>query len=224
MTGVRIWVRRRGWLVWFSIVALAIAVAAAVLAQDVRSWRNTLQADAVSYSVAPTAKERWTAPTILPASLSERLLGVARDRRQLSALRFFALAHSIHLNNSGLTSQDEQLLQTAQGALGRVANDPDVVVASQAYIMLGVLLFTDARASFPPDAASYLSAVAAMQNAVRADGDNSQAKADLEMLLRQQKVDFARKKRLSPSNESSHHGKVAGRGKGAPPKAPGGDY
>jgi hypothetical protein len=38
--------------------ALAIALVAALLAQDVRSWRNTLTDDAGRYTISPSAEER----------------------------------------------------------------------------------------------------------------------------------------------------------------------
>jgi hypothetical protein len=226
MTGPPFFARIRSSLTWLiATLALVFALAAALLAQDVRSWRDILRIDTVSYGISPSAPERWTAPTILPSLISGRLLGVARARRELSALRFFALAHALNLANTGLTTPASQLFQSSEESLARVALDPDPAVASQAYELLAVVLFEDARGSNPPDLATYLSAVAAMQNAVRADDSNQQAKTDLELILRQEQADLAQNPQFAPSNEGSHRGTVAGRGKGAaPPKSREGDY
>jgi hypothetical protein len=231
MSGVRslgTWTRRVARTGAFRLAAAAVAVAialvAALLAQDVRSSHQTLQADAARYSASHSAEEQWTASTILPASVSARLLATARDRRWLSALRFFALAHAVPLTDAGIAPPGEQLLQTAEQALGRVVGDPNRAAASQAYNLTGVLLFTDSKATLVPDVAAYEAAVAALQNAVRADPGNTQAKVNLELLLRQQRSDFVQQPETSNRN-ARNSGHIVGRGKGVPPlKAPGGDY
>ncbi len=199
-------------------LALALALGGALLAQDVRSWRDTLHTDAARYSASHSADEQWTAPTILPASLSGRALAVARDRRVLSALRFFALAHAIMPTDAGITPQEQQLLETSEGALARMTADPDPAVSSQAYNLIGILLFTDAKASFTPDLAAYAAAIASFQNAVRTDGHNERAKANLELILRQRETDFLRSQLASNRNQKQN-GHTAGRGKGVPPLA-----
>ena len=168
----------RGRTVWvLATLALLVALVAALLGQDLRSWRDTLRAGAVGYAASPRAEERWTPSTILPAGISGRLLGAEQNVTRFSALRSFALAHAVNANNDVLTSQQLQLLQQSEVALARVVSDPNPAVAAQAYDLLGILLFTDARDTDPPDVASYLSAVAAMQNAVRADGDSEPARS-----------------------------------------------
>jgi hypothetical protein len=197
---------------------LAIALVAALLAQDVRSWRNTLADDAMRYTISPRAQEQWTAPTYLPASLSARVLGVAPDRHWLSALRFFALANAIDPRTVSVL-RNETLLQTAEKSLARAAEDPDPALASRAYAMLGAILFKHAQGGFSPDLATTLASIAAMQNAVRvADGRNKQAEADLELLLRQFQADLSPSDQQQANNQGSRRGgKVVGRGKGIPP-------
>jgi hypothetical protein len=206
-------------------VLVAIAVLAAVLAHDVRSWRDTLRDDAGRYALSPGAQEQWTAATYLPAGLSARLLGVAPDRHWLSALRFFALAKAADLSQ-GITPATQRLLQTAEAALTRTVNDPDPARASQAYTLLSAILFKDSQSSYVPDVAIYAASLAAMQNAVRADPANEQARADLELLLRQFQADTSQATEAQANNQGSRRaGKTVGRGKGIPPvKAAGGDY
>jgi hypothetical protein len=223
---VRRLTRSRPFLFGTAAVLLAVAVLAALLAQDVRSWRDTLRDDAIRYSVSPAAQQQWTAPTILPAGLSARLLGVAPDRRRLSALRFFALANAIDFSN-GITPRTKLLLQAAEVSLSRAAADPNPARASQAYTLLGVLLLSDADSSAEVvNVATYAAAVSAMQNAVRVNPDDAHARANLELLLRQLQADSSPGSERQANNQGSRQkGKTVGRGKGVPPlNAPGGDY
>lgn len=217
--------RGRALLLAAAVLGLAVAVIVALLAQDVRSWRNTLRDDAIRYAVSPSTQQQWTAPTYLPVGLSARLLGVAPDRRRLSALRFFALAETVDIG-SGATPRTESLLQTSEKALARVAQDPNPALASQAYTLLSVILFKDSKGTFVADVATYSAAISAMQNAVRVDPGNEQAEADLELLLRQFLADSRGGNLREANNQGSQRrGKAVGRGEGVPPlNAPGGDY
>jgi hypothetical protein len=217
--------RGRFFLPAAAVVALAVAVFAALVAQDVRSWRNTLRDDAIRYAVSPSAQQRWTAPTYLPAGLSARLLGIAPDRRRLSALRFFALAAAVDIS-AGVTPRTESLLQTSEKALARVAQDPNPALASQAYALLSAILFKDSKGSFVQDLATYSASISAMQNAVRVDPGNEQAEADLELLQRQFLADSTGGDQQEANNQGSRRrAKTVGRGQGVPPlNAPGGDY
>jgi hypothetical protein len=217
--------RRRSFQVAAAVVAVAVAVLAALLAQDVRSWRTTIREDAIRYAISPSAQEQRTARTYLPAAVSSRLLSVDRDLRWHSALRLFALANAVDIS-SGLTPRTEQLLQTAEKALSRAAQDPNPARASQAYALLSVILFKDSRGRFTQDLAASAASISAMQNAVRADGRNEKAEADLELLLRQFQADSAGASQQQANNQGPQgRRKGVGRGKGIPPVlAPGGDY
>lgn len=232
MTGVHIlgeWAgrmrHRRSFRLVAAAVAVAVAVVAALLAQDVRSWRNTMRDNAIRYAISPSAQEQWTAPTYLPAAVSARLLAVNRDRRSLSTLRFFALAQAVDIS-TGLTPRSEQLLQTTEKGLSLVAQDPNPALASQAYVLLSVILFKDSKGRFIRDVATYAASISAMQNAVRVNGRNEQAEADLELLLRQFQADSRGGTQEQANNQGSgRRGKAVGRGKGVRPlNAPGGDY
>jgi hypothetical protein len=210
----------------FAVALIVVAVLAVLLAQDVRSWRDTLNADAIRYSVSAKAQEQWTPSTNLPAGLSERLLGVARDRHWLSALRFYSLANAVD-PRALYIPVNKLLLQTAEKSLAEVAQDPNPVLASRAYTLLGAILFKDSQGGFSPDTATTLASIAAMQNAVRvAGGYNEQANADLELLLRQYEADLSPSDLQQANNQGARNrGKAVARGKGIPPLATrGGDY
>jgi len=214
----RQWARTPVFRVAAAAAMLAVALAAALLAQDVRSWRDTVSNDAILYTTSPGAPKRWPAPTIFPASLSARLLGVDRDRDWLLALRLFTLADALD-PRSIIDPRNKALLQTAEKSLAHATGDPDPALASRAYALLGAILFKDSQGGFSPDVAAAVASVAAMQNAVRvADGSNKQAEADLELLLRQLQADLDRSDLRQANNQGSRRGgKVVGRGKGIPP-------
>ena len=226
LTASRTLVGRRSVKLGAALLALLAAAALALLAQDVRGWRDLLGADGARYAKDHRASERWTPSTALPAGFSQRLLAVDRDRDTLSALRFFALAHAIRLGDAGMTESQNRLVQKSEEALDRLIQSPDPKLVSAAYDLLGSLFFTEYKGTYPPDAASLLSAVAAMQNAVRADPTSDPAQADLELVLRQEEADFVQQAQSQAAdNQAKQTGKVVGRGKGVPPrKATEGDY
>jgi hypothetical protein len=208
-----------------AVIAIGLAVFAALLAHDVRSWRDTLRDDSVRYAVSSSADQPAGAATYLPSGLSERLLGVKADERRLAALRLFALANAADVRG-GVTPRVGALLQTAEKALSQEAQDPSPPRASQAGTLLSVILFKSARAAFVTDVAAFSAAISAAQNAVRVDPANEQAKADLELLLRQFEADSKGGDQQQANNQGSRHrGKAVGRGKGVPPlNAATGDY
>jgi hypothetical protein len=212
-------------LLVLAVVALGLAIFAALLAHDVRSWRDTLRDDSVRYAISPSAVQPSGASTYLPSGISERVLGVAADRRRLATLRLFALANAADVRG-GVTPRVGALLQTTEKALAEEAQDPSPARASQADTLLSIVLFKSARAAFITDVAAFSAAISAAQNAVRADPGNEHAKADLELLLRQFEADSKGGTQQQANNQGSRHrGKAVGRGRGVPPlNAATGDY
>jgi hypothetical protein len=168
-------------------VLLLIALAAALFAQDIRSWRNTLDDAAARYAVNPRGPRVGTASTVFPAGASERLLAVERDRDFLSALRRFAIAYHITrtVDPRYLTVSQHQLIDTAMASLSTSTQIPDPKRASQAFNLLALLELSQLRlASADIDVSAADSAVANFQNAIRADEANTEAKVNLELELR----------------------------------------
>jgi hypothetical protein len=218
-------VRNRWFRFALAALLIALAVVAAMLAHDVRSWRGSLRDEAIRYAVSPTAQTRSTAPTILPSGVSGRLLNVAPDRRRIRALQLFALAEALD-TTQGILPGGERLLQGTENALSREAQDPNPARASQAYQLLSAVLFKDSKSALVPDLAAYAASISAMQNAVRADSRDPRAAANLELLLRQYEADSRQGSERQANNQGSQRrGKTIGRGKGIPPaKTPEGDY
>jgi hypothetical protein len=166
------------------VVTVVVGVVAIVLADDVRSWRDTLRDDAVAYSVAPGQKQRLTAPTALPAGVAGQLLRVERDREWLEALRVFTRADEATRNVASFDRAEYALLNAGRAVLGRMTQDPDPARASQAYDLLAVLVYRESSSSGVVDQGLVREAVTDLQNAVRLDGTNEDAEANLELLLR----------------------------------------
>ena len=166
------------------VLAVAIGVVAIILAQDVRSWRDTLQDDAVTYYVFPAQQQRLTAPTVLPSGAAGQLLAVERDREWLRALRLFTRADDATRNVASFNRGEYALLNGGRALLGRVTQDPDPVRASQAYDLLAVLAYRESNSSGVVDQGLVREAVTDLQNAVRLDRTNESAKANLELVLR----------------------------------------
>ena len=152
-------------------LALSIAVLAALLAHDVRSWRNTMQRrrDALrdladrpgSIHSADLPSGRGLGPTACRQSRSAFALGAAVLRARSSTRPVPAYARA-----------GQNLLHTTERSLTLAAQDPDGARAAQAYSLLAALLLKDARTGFSRDLAPYLIAITAMQNAVRVDPGN----------------------------------------------------
>jgi hypothetical protein len=169
-------------------VLLALAVGAALLAADIRSWQRTLREDDALLPAAPVAVT-WHPNTHL-GSLAERLLGVRDDveARQAIALYLRTVNVPVRLDNA---QQVALARGRAEQALAAVARNSRGARASQAETLLGVLVFTDVGPSSDPfqettgvDPDQAQASLADFEDAVRADPENALAKYDLELALR----------------------------------------
>lgn len=159
-----------------ALVLGALAVAAALLAADVRGWQNAFAGGTVRESAAPAAATR------LPGDPARGLLGVDDDLRFREALRGFVRVVGLRTrldNAAGVTAQrahvETQLAALAHGNGAR---------ASQAATLLGVLAFGDLSRGGGRDVSQAQTAVADFESAVRADPSDEIAKFDLELALR----------------------------------------
>lgn len=164
-----------------ALALVVLAFFAALLAADARSWRDTLRSDGGSLD----------APTRVPFSLAERLLGVSDDVAVRRALVLFERSVSSPINRDN-AFQTGGTLARAESALADIARGRDRMRASQAETLLGILVFTAVGQTtdpFPTERAGpgpdqVAEAVLDFQNAVRDDPENSTAKYDLELVIR----------------------------------------
>ncbi len=158
---------------------LVLAVLAALLAADVRSWRDSVESGDAVYAAAP-ARAEWTPSTRLDG-LAKSLLGAGDDVDARRAFQLYRATVGVNLRLDNAVHVQTARAQ-AQDALERVARDADPRRAAQARTMLGVLAF---RAVARGAEQSQIEAAAAdFADAIRADPSAEPAKFDLELLLR----------------------------------------
>lgn len=162
-----------------AVLLAALAAAAALLAGDVRAWRDSLAAGDAVYAVAP-ARADWT-PAARLGGVAGSLLGVAGDVSARRALQLYrtsaAIPQRLDTAVEAATARAE-----AETALAAVARSADARRASQALTLLGVLAFGAGATGGGANQAD--AAVSDFTDAVRLDPENADAKRDLELLLR----------------------------------------
>ncbi len=155
-----------------ALLLLAGALVAALIALDVRAWRDELAAADARYEAG--GQETWRVDERLPGSPAASLLAVEDDREAREAVVRFRRAYG--LSRDPLRRQEaEGLRAQAERALARVAARSGPA-AAQAAVLLGVLGFDQPQG---PERA-----VRAFGQALRLDGGNAEAKFDLELALR----------------------------------------
>ena len=169
--------RTRVALVAVSILLAAGAAVLALLAADVAGARSALRRGDAAFPSAP-AGASWSNGSATFGGLARNLLGVDNDIRYRQALQLYrsipAAAGSFDNGQSRRITRG-----IAQAALSRIEqSDGNRVRASRAATLLALLAFSGAGSGAADQALEEL------QNAVRLDGGNADAKFDLELLLR----------------------------------------
>jgi hypothetical protein len=163
-----------------AVVALvAAAIVLALLARDVRAWPRALQSSDIRAAAGESAS--WHPSTFLPVSWSQALTGLGPDRRLRLAIERFRQSYALQPGADNALAQAKRRA-AAEAALAAAANDSDPVRASQALDLLGLLLFGDASAGAGSSVGA--NALGDLQQAVRLDDGNADAKANLELVLR----------------------------------------
>ena len=166
-------------------VTLVLAVVAVLLAQDLRSWRDAFHRGDLAFAAAPGGPVSWSAATVIPGDPAAKLLAVDDDRTLRNGARLFVFSYRAGIGFDNGFSQ-RRLRGVAEAVLARAAQEPNRQQSSQAYDLSGLLAFADASSASGnrSSAASTDRAVADLQNAVRLDPTNEDAKANLELLFR----------------------------------------
>lgn len=158
-------------------VALVLAAVLALLAADVRTWHGTMRADDLRFRLAASSESDWDTSTLLPSGVARGVLDVDDDRELRRGIAAFRAADRAR----GFTRP--RVRGAAEAALAGVAASNDAPAhASQAFDLLGILAFSDStsgRRATPVERS-----LAAFDNAVRRDPENTAAKYNLELLLR----------------------------------------
>ena len=195
---------------WIAVAALAAAaVVLALLAHDVRAWSTAFARDDVRAEAHAPGARTWRGDTVLPASWTEGLRGLAADRNLRLAIQRF---RSTYARPPGLDGgiAAVRARDAAEAALSEVARDPDDRRASQALDLLALMQFGDSTAGGGSGAATR--AVAGLQQAIALDPGNTAAKANLELVLRLLRTKGSRPGSSAAAGPRStgHHGAGSG--------------
>jgi hypothetical protein len=161
------------------LALLAAALLLALLASDLQAWPRALRAGDVraAAGVQPT----WRPSTALPNGWSEDILALRPDRAMRLAIEDFretyALPPGLDSDLTGVKQRD-----VAEARLAALTQDSNPGRASQAFDLLGLMLFGDAAAGVGSGATT--NALGDLEQAVRLDDGNADAKANLELMLR----------------------------------------
>jgi hypothetical protein len=175
---VTAWARRLG-----ALALLAAIVVAALLAFDIGGWRDAIGRGDARYRTDPKAAQ-WRASAIVPGDPARSLLAVADDLRLRDALRLYAVARATPEGFDNGQKRAE-IRAHAEVALAEVTSRGSASQASVAANLLGVLL---TAATGSGAAAAEERARASFDAAIRADPTNEDAKYNLELLLRRQRI------------------------------------
>jgi hypothetical protein len=159
-----------------AIALTAVAVLAALLAGDVRSWPKALTQGDAAYGVTPH-RAAWSPSTRLGGTAGT-LLGTSDDISFRRALQLYRIAQSTP-NRLDTAVELQTLRSQADSSLSAAARGAN---ASQADTLLGILAFDESAGGAGSNAAD--AAISDFANAVRADPSNVAAKFDLELMLR----------------------------------------
>ena len=121
-------------------VALVAAVFLALLASDLRSWRDGVRSGDALFDQNP-ASATWQTPTVLPLDPARRILGISdqiEHRRGGAVLRPRALARAGASTTAREASRARADLEVT---LAEVARGPDRERNSAANNLLGILAY-----------------------------------------------------------------------------------
>ena len=191
-----------------ALAAIVLAVIAALLASDLRGWRDAFAHDDLAFAASPRATPDWRASATLPGDPAAALLSVGGDRTLRTGVRLFEASYRTGLGFDSGVSQ-RRLRSAAEAVLARAAQDADPQRASQAYDLAGILAFGESS-SAGGSASATDRAVTDLQTAVRLDPGNEDAKANLELLLRLLVAHGVRPTAASGPRASGHRGAGSG--------------
>jgi hypothetical protein len=165
-----------------AVALLAAAVVAGLLAADLSSWRTAVARGDAQFARSPESAS-WNAGTVLPFHVARGILGISDQLALRAASRQFV--HLRSLGNGVDNGYSESLQRgTLEGTLTTIAAGRDHARDSDADLMLGILAFADTQQRGAGAPAPVDQAVADFQSAVTENPANTDAKYDLELLLR----------------------------------------
>jgi hypothetical protein len=171
-----------------ALACVAVGVVLVLLAADLRRWPHRLAADDARFRAAPSHRDLWQGDALLPWDPARAVLAVDDDLAYRHALQLFWLSRlgADQFSRPELADVRARAQQQLT-ALARTA--PDRRVRSQAANLLGVaLLGTPGPVDQTARGTVLQQGVVDLQEAVRLDPTNDDAKLNLELALRDTNV------------------------------------
>jgi hypothetical protein len=208
---------RRHRSAFLALLCAGIAVVLAFLAADVNAWRSTVARDDLRFRALPAHRHLWRPTTSVPGDPASLLLGTGSTIAYRSALQYFWFSR---IGSNPEVRQDTPTLRaTAQNKLLNViASAPNAQERSTAANLLGVLIVTTPTIGGSAGGTTQVLTRAAQyfQQAIELNAGNSDAKENLELVLRIQRPGKGR------FGHDARSGYGFGRGRGV--TSPGGGY
>lgn len=174
---------RRALLLAAAAAALAGATLLALLAGDVLAWKQALAAGDRAYA-AGAPHPVWRIDASFPFATARALLGIDDDLAYRKALVAYHGRTVAPAFDNGVSRREAEA--EAEIALSQVEQgDRDHARASQAANLLGILAIGGPSPLAPDEPTPSDRALSEFQNAIRLDPGDEEAKANLELLLRQ---------------------------------------
>ncbi len=194
---------------WVAVAVLVlIAAVLALAAHDALSWRSAVRGGDQRLATAP-ANARWRAAPLLPGDPARALLALGDDLALRRGVRAFLVAEATPYGFDNGVNQT-RVRSGAEIVLSDLAANGSAANASQAGDLLGVLVAKAGRVTGGITADDR--ARSAFEAAVRRDPSNTDAKYNLELLLRRTKATTTRQGPGSGSGALAHGRRGAGAG------------
>jgi len=194
-----------------ALVLTALAVVLALLALDLHTWRTTVARDDVRFRALPAHRDLWRPETVLPGDPASKLIGTGSTMEWRRALQYFWYAR---IGSNPEARQDTPALRAAaqERMQALVDTAPSPRQRSKAANLLGVLVVTTPAIGQDQDAVTQILTRAAQyfQLAIAIDPANTNAKQNLELVLRLQRPGKGRLGRDARSGYGFGRGRGAG--------------
>ncbi len=187
---------------------LGVGLLLGVAAIDALHWRRLMERDDVTFDRVHGQPGLWRPDTLLPGDPVGRVIGVRDDLAYRRALQRWVLARP------GQQARNQHDLALRAEADARLALVPGAGASaetrSRAATLRGVLALEEARSSGPRGGAAIAHSMDEFRAAIRLDGTNSQAKYDLELVLRLAQSSAPQRTRRPGNRPNSRTGTGAG--------------